>query len=304
MRNLLIIYIISIFTMSNISGQEFGSPDSEWVYDYSGGHSSGITKVLYEKDTIIGHRNVQVFIKHAFRYSIRRDSFNFALNPIYIHSKDGIVEYSKDKINFDTLYNYNAEIGQSWMIYRHDLKALDSMKIVILDTFQSIISNRSIFSQQIEWTHYFSSTEKYSFIDTVYNILGSRWVFIFPFDFKDVDPEGGFLRCFKNDELGVVEFYSKYQSDYEYDCDNLTSTSRPQVQEKSFRLYPNPIVDELMVESEYSDRAILNIMDVMGRVIYSTDILSGNNTMDMSWMPTGYYLVIVNGKLVGRVVKI
>jgi len=307
MKKVLFFIVISLWTLTHISGQEFGTPDSEWVYDYSGGHSYGVTKLMYSKDTLIRRRLVSVFIKEAYRYSTLRDSFVYFPEPIYLHSRNGIVEFSTDKINFDTLYNYNAKIGQSWMIYRHDFPTLDdSMRITILDTFTTFISNVKLFTQRIEVIHIWRTTGTYSYIDTVYEQIGGRWTYIFPFDIIDtgVDGgEGGFLRCFKNDELGVVEFYSMYQSDYEYDCDNLTSTISPIEMENAYNIYPNPVLNELNVESEYNDLSTLQIIDITGQVIRTTDIMLGLNTLDVSSIPSGYYMILINGKMVGKVVK-
>ena len=304
MKKVLFFIVISLWTLTHISGQEFGSPDSEWVYNYTGG-SQGVTKVIYSRDTLIGRRLVHVFKKEAYRYSTRRDSFVYFPEPIYIYSKDGIVEFSTDKINFDTLHNFKAKIGQSWMIYRHDRLLSDSMKLTILDTFRILISNNYMLAQKVEYT-FLNPPGSGSFIDTVFEYIGSRWIYINPFDENDRardDGEGGFLRCFKNDDLGVVEFYSKYQSEYEYNCDNLTSISTPKTGEKFFSVSPNPVINELYVESKHPDISSLKIVDIIGHVLHTADILPGRNTLDMSWMPSGYYMIVINGEMVGKVVK-
>ena len=305
MKKRLLFFLISMLLINNVSTQSFGTNNSEWVYDYLGGIGFGITKISYKKDTIIEDRQVKIFTKKAYRLKMNGDSVSGSFKPIYIHSKHGIVEYSQDEINFDTLYNYNAKIGQSWIIYRRDFGELDSIKVTILDTFRTLINNQYLFTQKIKWTYQWGSRPK-TFTDTVYEYIGARWTYIFPFDRKDVardGGEGGLVRCFRNDVLGVVDFYSIYQSPYEYDCDNLTSTISPDEMDKAYTIYPNPVLNALYVESEHPDRSELKIVDITGRVIHSADILPGTNTMDVSGMPSGYYMVIVNGKMVGKVVK-
>ena len=305
MSKSLTIIIILFFVISNIYGQYFGSSDSEWVYDYSGFPNIGITNIKFRKDTIIENRLTQLFDKQVYRVNRDNDSLFFNSAPICFYVENGVVEFSMDKLNFDTLYNFKARIGQSWMIYRHDRPRSDSIKVTILDTFRTMISNRNILTQQVEWTFHYAFGSS-TFIDTAYEYIGTRWIYINPFDEKDRgidDGEGGMLRCFKNNKLGVVEFYSEYQSDYEYDCDDLTSITTAQGNETLYTLSPNPVVDELIVKSEYSDRATLTIVDIMGRVVRLADILQGTNTMDVSGIPSGYYIVVINGTRVGKIVK-
>lgn len=289
---------------SNLFGQAFGGKNARWVFDYRGGATNGITIINYIKDTVIGQRIVSIYMKRGIR-KFNNDTINVALEPIYLHAKNGIIEFSMNARNFDTLYNYKAEIGQSWIIYRHDPYISDSIKVTILDTFRTIISNQNIFTQQIEWTDYYSFGTQ-TFVDTVYDHIGALWTYMFPFDGKDVaidGGEGGVIRCFKNDFLGVVEFHSKYIKYFNYDCDNLTSVSTPKTGEKFFSVSPNPVINELYVESEHPDIAPLKIVDITGHVLFTADILPGMNTLDVKWMPSGYYMVIIDGKMVGKVVK-
>jgi len=277
MKKLIILLISLSFIVIQVNAQTFATNDAEWVFDY-GALISGITKVKYSKDTIIGQRNVKIFTKEIYRITTKNDTIQNILKPIYIHSLNGVIEYSLNKINFDTLINFNAQIGQSWMIYRHRKGIVsDSFKMTLLDTFRTEISNFKIFTQQIEWTNYHRG--KSSFVDTIYDQIGSRWTYIFPFDSFDNGNdggEGGFLRCFKNDVLGVVPFYSDYQSNFDYDCNDLIYLNNEIHIKTDFALSPNPAQDNVTISFELDkpESISLEIIDVLG-VPFTTFIDKG-----------------------------
>ena len=62
-------------------------------------------------------------------------------------------------------------------------------------------------------------------------------------------------------------------------------------------------MNELYVGSGHPDRSELKIIDITGHVIHTADILPGMNTLDVSWMPSGYYMIVINGEMVGKMVK-
>ena len=113
------------------------------------------------------------------------------------------------------------------------------------------------------------------------------------------------MRCFTNDDLGFVQLDnaefdgSSLYSDFEFDCDRLTSTARvEEIPLDNLRLYPNPVGDVLYIESESQEEGILYNQQSQQVAVY-------NNTgsLDMSALSSGIYFLKV-GQQVRKVVKI
>ena len=62
--------------------------------------------------------------------------------------------------------------------------------------------------------------------------------------------------------------------------------------EVRFTMYPNPAVDAVTLNID-SETAYVQIIDVMGRVLVSTQVVEGANTIDVSEMAFGSYKVVV-----------
>ncbi|MBM71612.1 MAG: hypothetical protein CL847_02375, partial [Crocinitomicaceae bacterium] len=62
--------------------------------------------------------------------------------------------------------------------------------------------------------------------------------------------------------------------------------------EVRFTMYPNPAVDEFTLNID-SETAYVQIIDVMGRVLVSTQVFEGANSIDVSEMAFGTYKVVV-----------
>jgi hypothetical protein len=67
---------------------------------------------------------------------------------------------------------------------------------------------------------------------------------------------------------------------------------RVYVVDDSYSMYPNPTTDVVMLNIE-SETAYVRILDVMGRVLVSTQVLEGVNTIDVSDLAFGTYKVVV-----------
>ncbi|UGS21702.1 S8 family serine peptidase [Flavobacterium cyclinae] len=61
------------------------------------------------------------------------------------------------------------------------------------------------------------------------------------------------------------------------------------------KIYPNPANDNVFVLSKYSEINSYNIIDIQGRVVYSTDIIDSKNfSVDISFLNSGVYMLQLN----------
>ncbi len=286
--------------------QDFGTPDSRWVFDYAGAWSTGITEVQYEKDTLIAGELIRKFSKKATRKrTIDGQLSSFDLKPVYIRSIDGLIEFSEDAILYNTLINYKARIGHSWKIYRYWNSVItDSIQITIVDTFRTEISGVRLFTQAAEYKSPGWST----FIDTIYEYIGLKWLYILPFDDKDVSRdggEGGIIRCFKNELLGIVSFDNlQYGSNYKYNCNNLTNIENNSNGTTVIDLYSTPIRDNLQIVNKNNKFVTIRVLNIYGDQVYERTIMPGIQLIDLSALSNGIYFISMDGNIIGKIVKI
>ncbi|MEP7196520.1 MAG: hypothetical protein ABI851_08370 [Saprospiraceae bacterium] len=304
MKIITIVFLIFISAI-NCYTQEFGTLNSEWIYDYNGFWAQGVTIIRFEKDTILSGVLTQVYTKRAIRrISHSADTTSFNLTPIYIRSKDGIILISVKGEVFDTLINYKAEIGRSWNINKryNDNSIASSIKITILDTFRTNFSGVNVFTQSARYTW----PQFLDYVDTVYEYMGSRFHYINPFDELEVavdGGEGGEIRCFRNDKIGLVSFRDlRFGSNYPYDCQNLSANgdfTHGNIGMPLSVTYQNFI---LHIENSSSETYRLNISDINGRLKMTDYIYPGLNTYELLNMPNGIYILSANENYLSRII--
>ena len=76
--------------------------------------------------------------------------------------------------------------------------------------------------------------------------------------------------------------------------DNCNSVSVSDLDQNSILVFPNPVNNNLSIQSEYSTSAI--ILDLHGRTIKRLNIIGGLNIIDVSDLESGsYFLHVLNG---------
>ncbi|MBK8483019.1 MAG: T9SS type A sorting domain-containing protein [Saprospiraceae bacterium] len=302
--------IFTLFAFLISSGisvaQEFGTSDSKWVFDYNGVWSEGITEIQFEKDTFIDNRLCKKFIKKALRRVRPKGPIESeTLFPLYLYNKNGLIEFSEDGLHFDTLINFKAKIGQSWKIFRYYRNMIvDEIKLTIIDTFNTQISGVNLFSQAV-WYYY--SPQLTNFVDTVYEYIGGKWLYIIPFDDKEVAldaGEGGIIRCFKNNLLGLVDFANKqYGSKFEYECDDLTRINNKNVEIENPFIQIHLFHNYLNIKNNSKKDLILNIYNLQGQIVTRKLLDVGLNQINIEYLNNGIYIVLCENHITYKIIK-
>lgn len=289
--------------MNSINAQIFGGEDSKWIFNYSA--RLGITHVFYEQDTLIGERSCKKFRKQSLSVSpfISPDTIQFELEPMFIHEQEGIVEFSLDKVHFDTLHNFYAPIGTSWRLYfNHNSSSPSWLDLSIVDTFRTPINNRMVFSQAVAYKESFPPYK--IFVDTTYAMIGNKWSYILPWDYQNraLDGgEGGLLICFENEYLGAVSlleaFFDDSFNDFGYECSStLTGTQNIDDLPKSFICYPNPAHDYLQLE--FSQATTIQVYQSTANRVGVFFFEKGSHQIDIGdWERGIYWAVNDKGKV-------
>lgn len=307
MKTIILMLCIALYAI-NVFAQEFGTLNAEWIYNYNGFWSQGVTIVKFEKDTILYGVPTQCYAIKAIRTKLHpTDSTNFDLSPIYIRAKDGIILISEGGEVFDTLINYKAEIGRSWNMhkrYRHINDIRYSMKITVLDTLRTNFSGVEVFTMVAKYEYIWPKFIDY--IDTIYEYMGSRFHYILPFDELEVavdGGEGGELKCFRNDTLGLVSFKNlRFGGNFPYDCNIINASDLKPMQHDKLPISWKYFNSVLQIENLSGITYHFNLVDVFNRQMVIGTIHSGLNTLNIPDLPKGIYYLIVNKNCLGKLI--
>ena len=300
-------FLFLLFT-SFCRAQDFGTLNAQWVYDHRGGTVFGVTLIEYDRDTIIQEDTIKLF----FRTFIRETSSGVVTvrnsQPIYVRDRDQVVETSYNQLmEFDTLYNFNADVGSSWTIRERRFDGSftgNSLTRTVLDTFHYNFNGVSTFCQEVQ-----SSTE--AILDTICRSIGSRIFYIDPFDYLELASdggEGGPLRCFSNDAIGVTQFVHPGEingggfADFEYDCNPLGTSVNTPSPNSDFKIYPNPVEDVLHIESASLPIEHIAVYTLQGQQVYAEALEGRATSLDTSTWASGMYYVIINGQYFEKLV--
>lgn len=301
MKNTLLLLFLSLFFLNSFS-QDFATSDAKWVYDFNGAWFQGITKIYYEKDTLVGTRQCTKFMREL-ETSPGNSS---VLGPVFFYNDNGRIEFSFNAVDFDLLFNFRAGVGSTWQVYRRLENGLliDSFQVSIDVNTRSTINGKSLRMQIVTYSN---PRRRVSYQEVIYESIGPSIDYLFPWD-QDARArdggEGGPVRCFHNNELGLVELdTSRIHSGYVYECDQLVSINGIPIPDYQLEFYPNPVRDKLQIESYETSKLNIEIVDMLGRRVKQVEIIPGDNDVDMSSFSTGIYLMSIEGRVVRRVLK-
>ncbi len=273
--------------------QDFAPIGSEWHYDEHFAFSSHVDYIKFtsEKDTIIfGELCRKITKRHKLGCNDRPDIE-------FLFTRNDTVFFLDTVFNqFQILYDFNAESGDSWFIKVKDAEiendtvfvTVDSTSVKTINGFDLKALHVTYVNSCGQWPEIYHSTILERIGDLTYMF---NW---YPYFYGACDvnwTEG--LRCYEDEEFG---FYSTGIAEV---CDFSTSISEFKLQ-NSFDVFPNPSSGVIFVDVDSKEKLILEIIDLKGRLLYSGSFVS-SVSVDLSELRKGMYLVELkhNGRLVG-----
>ena len=303
------------FFVSSVFSQQFVRNDARWVYNFHGYFGYGYTIIAYEQDTIIDNRLVKQFGRyHTQKMYDIEDTFKVRLGAIFLYEDQGLVEYSMRGAPFQARFNFNIELGDTLGI-RDFFSSNDSLPyatryISVIDTFFLDVGDRQLSSKEIEYkTVYANGRDDFIRFDTLVQYLGFLNQYIDPDDARHraVDGgEGGFLRCYSNDELGIVQSPIRGNMGfYAYDCNkfDISTSSRNSITSNIISSYPNPVVDAWEIDNTGNEALESKFIDVNGRTLFQLQLKPGKNEFSIGQLPAGLYFLMIEGKAVEKILK-
>jgi hypothetical protein len=294
MRLLLCFLLFSGFSF----GQNWSPSGAQWHYSYYG-FFPGYVDIAYTADTIIDGQAAKKLTKtyHGLGWGMGINSTEIGTE--YTYETNGVV-YLRFQNHWDTLYNFNAQVGESWRMAKQPLISNiipPNSRMKVLSTGTMMINN--------EARNYFvidkcdSNNMSFGFLqDTLIENIGFIRDYMLPYDQYDgaIDAnEGGPLRCYSANN------FATYQPHFTEVCDYIMGTNELNAS-ASFQVFPNPVSDQINIPAAFA-------IEFTAYSIYSTEgkvVQAGQTTtqIDVANLPAGSYMLLIENKTQNRYAKV
>ena len=284
---------LGLFVME-ISAQTWCPPGAEWTHAYAdlsfgGGH--GITRVVYEGDSLVGGFMAQKLRETNVIAPWGTDDHTSTSNPSPTLTRfaDGVVYlWSAWPGEYDTLMWFDAAPGQFWA--SPGLEDSPDFRITVLDTSTVTIGGVPLRELTVQW-----GTWDWMPPDTLRERIGFSMNYLNGFSWFLTDQPWVGLRCYRDNELA-------FNTSVGTDC-GFSLSIHDAVRSPSARLFPNPGTDRFTLSGITPDSWI-ELFDGLGRRMFTGQALSVLFHFDTSGLAPGLYQVrIGNGAQVMSWIK-
>ena len=277
--------------------QNWAPNGAQWHYSYYG-FFPGYVDITYTADTIIDGQASKELTKtyHGLGWDQSITSVTFGYE--YTYEANGVV-YLRYQNQWDTLYNFNAQVGQSWRMAKQPFTnvATQNSRIKILATGNLIINNETrkyLVADKCDSNNISMGW----FNDTLIENIGFLHDYLLPYDQFDgaVDGnEGGPFRCYSDNNFAI------YKPNYLEVCDYIMGTTELEGS-ASFQVYPNPVSDQINIpESLIQQYNHFSILSNDGKVIQEGQTTA---TLDVANLPAGNYTLLIESPTQKRFAKV
>lgn len=300
---IILLFFLLLVTL-NSRAQVWVSPNAVWTYDYSGISEGGTFKWKYSHDSIVQGRLVQVLKceKHQFvmdQFGQLHGSLQDYGSRLTSVSGDTVFYVNNDQ--FYVLYNFNASIGDQWIIAENpnaefcnpvsSVQVSDTGSVLINGQMRRTITLETLTTGEfgidgiaVEGIGLISGTSNFGMLpggrDCPMSGIITEW---YSCDF----------RCFNDDNIGTYNPGS-------LDCNYLTVS----MNEKEFgelSIFPNPSNGFVKIEQLTEDVEI-RIANLSGKIVLIKNSSREQNVIDISHLSDGAYFIEV-GKKRAKILK-
>jgi hypothetical protein len=276
-----ILLLFLLFSMS-FQAQNWSPAGANWKYSYNG-FFPGYVDILYSGDTVIEGQSAKILSKtfNGIDWSMTVVSNN--IGKEYTYENNGVI-YLRYQNQWDTLYHFNAQIGEHWRMAKQPFTSVcpDNSRLKVLATGNKTINNETRKYVVVDFCHPDLSSLGWG-QDTIVENIGFIGSYFLPYDQFDgaVDGnEGGPFRCYSHDNFSTYAPHFSGACDYIVGVDELTS---------SFTVYPNPVQDEIHLSQDCVTRfSQYSIYSLDGKIQQSGPL---TQAISLHELTSGNYLV-------------
>lgn len=277
-----------LFVISSLFSQTWCDNGANWKYNYSSGFGSdGYVQISYIADTTILNKPCKKLKKERFVYYFPSSSSHHTDLAFEYTYKENNIVYILALNEWDTLYNFNAQIGESWQFPKnlgYNL-CMDISRFEVIDRGTKSINGITL--EYLIVNIYFEFDENTTpLTDTIIQKIGTTNFYMFPHDFCNgfVDAhEGGSFRCYSDDNFTTYKPNFPYKCDYHLGIEKLTDLN--------ITIYPNPASNHISILSDLNEIQLVEITDLVGRKVLE---FNNSNSFDVSNLSKGIYQVRIH----------
>jgi len=315
MKKLLLFILLLNYTTNK--AQTWCPPGAEWYYGAYATYPSanGYFKYIYTNDTIVSSTVYKKINSYFFGYNQMSGPFFQItyLNSYFSHENNNVVFF-----NNDTLYNFNANIGDKWL--RMQIKNnfipntfCDAPRrpVEVIDTGHVIINSTYLKSLTLKYQLKYVETSSFvpltTYTDVVYQRIGSIGMAFSPERCEFMNPgtvlhpisSTGF-RCYSDNTFASYSLQT-----YSLACNYIPSgTSLTENSNNLFFLfYPNPVNELLTIDIsaeqlQLKENAKLEILNSLGQIIQEEAITFKENkaVINTKELANGVYVLILSSR--------
>ncbi len=244
----------------------------------------------YQGDTLINN-------EQWFKLYSTNDS-SFQQNFVYqglTRSANNRILYLDENYKLDTLYDFNLNIGDSVLFNLNGMHP-EKIPVTAIDSIQlnGEYYKRVKFAEPI--LNAFDELNEV-WIEGIGSIHGPLFP-NFPVKFSQEMPDSMLLTCTYSHNQQFWQ-NSSYSSCY---TNIVLGTETPEVW--NFKIYPNPFSDRITLENDRKENFDLAIINSLGQVVRKMKICSIYETIDLSDLNYGIYLLRINDNEITKTIKL
>ena len=306
MKKILLLFCLIAFNKGKT--QTWCPPGATWNYNYqmnSTSFTNGVAEYKYSADTVINsimckkisatfsgiNNNPGVTITNLQNYFTY-----FNNNVVYL--------YNSFKNVFDTIVNYNANIGDKWLIVNRQMFYCDSninrSHCTVTNTGTTNINNITLKTFTLSGSYIiYNAIVSMTYAVGYYHVITERigGSFLFPINCSMFDgPPNGVLLCYTDDTFPLYKVSPNTSCYY-----NPVGIGEYNLMDGPLSIYPNPVNNFLYLRSESLSRENLDleIINTLGEKVLTSKF---EDKIDVSYLTKGIYFLLLfdKGKLISK----
>lgn len=292
------VYILFVFLLisSKADTQVWVDQGATWHYDYEIWLLIGFIKYEYTSDTLIDNIQCQKIESNTHDFSEGQSSI-IPRPTNYTYVSGDTVFYRKNG-QFFALFDFGAQIGDSWAIGITSDSSNncnnDTSKVIVTNTGTITLNNINYRYIQLDTFQTPELSLRGVFVER-FGLIGNGYHHdLFPVMEECPGTIAEWInkefKCFQDDSFLL------YNPSNE-DCEYLNIEKEIQ---NTISIYPNPISNKLTISYNSKDKLNIEIIDISGRKIIEQNGIYANESIDISDLNKGIYIlsVLENGKLI------
>ena len=277
----LILFLWLSLQLTSTIGQTWAPTGAKWTYTFFYMMVSGVDTFTVRS---IGDTTI---LSHTCKI-LKKSSGTCDARPSleYMYSDSGkVFLYDNSRYTFQLLYNFNANIGDSSIIFPGDFPSTDSI-VTIVDSISTININSHILKKL--YVHRYSTNQYWTTGDgIIIENIGDTY-YMFPWYISICDAQwAGPLRCYEDTMIGFHDFGTAPSCDY-------TNVGITEI-ENNFKMtiYPNPALDQITIENNSNENFEYLIYNYCGQLQKTGFVTEKFTTIPVGDFSVGLYNIVL-----------